>query len=65
MAKQHFKRRDEIEAELAELKSRKCENCNIGEPDDCFTTIYCNKGVKEFREGSNSLGFGCNKWESK
>jgi hypothetical protein len=64
-----FKRRDELEAEIEELKSRICEKCLYYKK---FT--YEIPGAEDFK--NTGLGcaimkrkvsetFGCNKWEKK
>jgi len=67
-----YRRRDEIEAELKELKSRKCENCHYfisSDSNDWCTNETLNNQIDPDGQLDGwftpVVGFSCSEWKVK
>lgn len=69
MAKQHYKRRDEIVTELEELKSRKCKTCTWYKNVPIFDLEDLHWTCTEPQVGKYTScppeTHGCNTWEKR
>lgn len=63
MSRLTYKTRDELEAELEELKARTCEGCKHLENNQCGVVPYFVNSPDMAYVSKEE--FSCNKWEAK